>query len=236
MSNLLPASHILYEGQPWYQVNMLAATLDVTERHARRLAAKLPPSETSVLPGPTSNRGLQETLFVSQPGAIEIALLSRSSVRADVVRQIMGALSQGPAIHPDVQAQLSAQTTALQAMHARLLRLENTAATQAAKKALPKPRITAMVDLPEDEAAAFLQAWRQQFGSQHVSSAELHAMAQQGGHMESLFAACNTTRGEQTRLGIWLKGLPGVRYHRTARTRKWRLGAEVVELATRRGA
>lgn len=222
MSNLVPATREFHghpltvatvNGQPWLQANDLTGPTGNTKRAIQKMVATLPESERCELEVRTSG-GTQTATFVSQAGALEVVLRSKTPMRLEFTRWVC-ALAAAPApISPDVQAQLSAQTTALQALHARLLRLEHTQAKTQAKQALPKPRTAALADLPETEAHAFLQAWRQQFGGQHVSSADLHEMATAGGHMESLFAACATTRGEQTRLGIWLKSLPGVRYHR----------------------
>ena len=253
MSDLVPASRQFHghpmtvatvNGQPWLQATDLSGPTGNTERAIRKMVATLPESERGELEVPTLG-GTQTALFVSQAGAMEIGIRSRSPLRMELIRWVSSLAAQSAlplstpalaAIEARLAEQERAQTTALQAFHARLLRLENTAATQAARQALPKPRTAALADLPEAEIEAFLQAWRQHYGSQHVSSATLHEMATRGGHMQSLFAASATTRGEQTRLGIWLKSLPGVRHQRTARTRKWRLGADVVDIQSRRGA
>lgn len=235
----LPLTVQQHEGREWFRATDLLKLTGKKKAALHKLVGDLPASERCLLKVDTLG-GTQDSAFITRAGAAEILLRSHSPARLPFIDWLLQEQGLAPALDPArvtvLEQMVAAQTTALTSLHARLLRLENTAAKQAAKKALPKPRTAALADLPEAEIDAFLQAWRQHYGSQHVSSATLHEMATAGGHMRSLFAACNTTRGEQTRLGIWLKSLPGVRYHRTARTRKWRLGAEVVDIQSRRGA
>lgn len=209
-------------GRPWMAVNHLAGPLDNTERAVRKLAETLPESERAELKVPTSG-GSQLTTFVSEAGALEIAVRSRSPRRLDFIRWVttLATTPAAPALPSPELAALPARVDQLAALAAHTehqqqdLQQQVDGLTSRLNRVEGRPtykksryRRPALLDQirPEDEAA-FFAAWREQ-GGERTTVGQLALMCQQRGLLPSL-------RVNLKLLGEWLQGHSGVEAGRT---------------------